>query len=258
MQRRRKPKSEPRNIFDKGSGGKPSKSSSKSRESTPLDSTRQTKPAIPPATPVPKPQPESAPPPLPPPPPPQPNTSKTEEKDEPELVQNSILEEQVLGTSKRLARGLVQAEKETEPETEENNSTSSKAMEIIEASKARANAANAKVMAEKIKPKPIVPIKKRFKPRGKSASNFQPATREKRLDRSRHMEYKYEMRGLLKEIEVAEEHQSSLLGSIWAKGERQTTEEARQFIFDKQNEGILNKDQVARLITVVDDYTIRR
>ena len=29
-------------------------------------------------------------------------------------------------------------------------------------------------------------------------------------------------------------------------------------IFDKQNEGILNKDQVARLITVVDDYTIRR
>ena len=72
------------------------------------------------------------------------------------------------------------------------------------------------------------------------------------------MEYKYEMRGLLKEIEVAEEHQSSLLGSIWAKGERQTTEEARQFIFDKQNEGILNKDQVARLITVVDDYTIRR
>ena len=257
MQRRRKPKSEPRNIFDKTSGGKPSKSSSKSRGSAPSDSTRQTKPAMPPATPVPKSQTESAPSPLPP-PPPQPNTSKTEEKDEPELVQNSILEEQVLGTSKRLARGLVQAEKETEPETEENNSTSSKAMEIIEASKARANAANAKVMAEKIKPKPIVPIKKRFKPRGKSASNFQPATREKRLDRSRHMEYKYEMRGLLKEIEVAEEHQSSLLGSIWAKGERQTTEEARQFIFDKQNEGILNKDQVARLITVVDDYTIRR
>ena len=72
------------------------------------------------------------------------------------------------------------------------------------------------------------------------------------------MEYKYEMRGLLKDIVVAEEHQSALLGSIWAKGERQNSDEARQYILDKQNEGVLDEEQVTKLLAIVDDYTIRR
>jgi len=72
------------------------------------------------------------------------------------------------------------------------------------------------------------------------------------------MEYKYEVRGLLKDLNVADEHHSALLGSIWAKGERQTSEDARQYIWDKQNEGILDDDQVTSLLAVVDDYTIRR
>ena len=108
------------------------------------------------------------------------------------------------------------------------------------------------------KPEPSAPAKPRRRPTGRSTPKFQPATREKRLDRSRHMEYKYEMRGLLKEIDVAEEHRSALLGSIWAKGERQTSDEARQYIWDKQSEGILDEDQVTKLLAIVDDYTIRR
>ena len=63
------------------------------------------------------------------------------------------------------------------------------------------------------------------------------------------MEYKYEVRGLLKEIDVADEYHSSLLGSIWAKGERQTAQDAKQFIFDKQNEGIIDEHS----ITDIDD-----
>ena len=115
-------------------------------------------------------------------------------------------------------------------------------------------------MAPVAKPKPekSVPAKPRRRPSGRNTPKFQPATREKRLDRSRHMEYKYEMRGLLKELDVAEEHRSALLGSIWAKGERQTSDEAKQYIWDKLSEGILDEDQVTKLLGIVEDYTIRR
>ena len=47
------------------------------------------------------------------------------------------------------------------------------------------------------------------------------------------MEYKYEMRGLLAEISVPEEHRSSLIGSVWAKGERQTAAHAKEFVETK-------------------------
>ena len=77
------------------------------------------------------------------------------------------------------------------------------------------------------------------KPRGKSRQkNYQPAARLKRLDRSKHMEYKYEMRSLLIKLNVVEEYRSNLLASIWAKGERQSTKEAREYIDEKRDEGI--------------------
>jgi len=128
-------------------------------------------------------------------------------------------------------------------------------MEIIEATKAGASAnATIEKQQKTSKSSPQKPVR----PRRRPTPQFQPATKEKRLDRSRHMEYKYEVRGLLKEIDVADEYHSSLLGSIWAKGERQTAQDAKQFIFDKQNEGIIDDAQTAKLISVVDDYTIRR
>ena len=243
MQRRRKPKSEPRNIFDKTAGGKSTNAPPKSRRGNPSEPPRSVRPSLPPSKPVPV----------------QPKPVKTQKQATPEESRtkepeedNTILEEQLLGVTKRPTRGLTQSK---EPAAEEvvSNPTSSKAQEIIEASKARANA-----MAPVSKPKPqkSVPAKSRRPPR--STPKFQPATREKRLDRSRHMEYKYEMRGLLKELDVAEEHRSALLGSIWAKGERQTSDEARQYIWDKQSEGILDEEQVTKLLAIVDDYTIRR
>ena len=248
MQRRRRPKSEPRNIFDKSSGGKPTSNVPKVRKVPPPETPRPVKPNLPPITPIP--------------------IKKDSSKDqmvidnEPPSIkdsvsvadEDSILEEQLLGVTKRPTRGLTKPD--AEPVKEEPGSqTSSKAQEIIEATKARANA-----MAEtqKVNTESVTTIKPRRKPTGRPTPKFQPATREKRLDRSRHMEYKYEMRGLLKEINVADEHHSALLGSIWAKGERQTSEDARQYIWDKQNEGILDDDQVTSLLAVVDDYTIRR
>ena len=245
MQRRRKPKSEPRNIFDKTSGGKPTNAPPKTRRGPPSEPTRSVKPRLPPSKPAPV----------------QPKPVKTQKSDtleeadtkEPE-EDNTILEEQLLGVTKRPTRGLTQS-KEPAEEDIVSNPTSTKAQEIIEASKARANAM---APVSRTKPEKPAPAKPRRRPPGRSTPKFQPATREKRLDRSRHMEYKYEMRGLLKEIDVAEEHRSALLGSIWAKGERQTSDEARQYIWDKQSEGILDEEQVTKLLAIVDDYTIRR
>ena len=72
------------------------------------------------------------------------------------------------------------------------------------------------------------------------------------------MEYKYEVRRVLEEIEVSEEHRSSLLGSIWAKGERQTVSDAKQYLEEKLSEGIINEVHLSRLCEVIDDYTVRR
>ena len=245
MQRRRKPKSEPRNIFDKSSGGKPPKSPLKNRRDTVSEKPRRPEATPPPApviskpTTIPKATKKSK---------SQPMDTKTKSPEQEDV----ILEEQLLGVTKRPTRGLTESVKE-EKKIDEVNSTSSKAQEIIEASKARANA-----KVEVKEKKTEIPANKPTRPFRRKKPDFQPAIREKRLDRSRHMEYKYEMRGLLQEIDVAEEHRSALLGSIWAKGERQNTEESKQYILDKEKEGILNEEQVSGLLAIVDDYTIRR
>ncbi len=266
MQRRRKPKSEPRNIFDKGSSPRPSKPSPSQRRTPPQVS--PPKPASKPAPPTPKPQPV-APKPVQTPPKSQPTaspapeapvTAEAEAVDVQEEESQAIVEEQLLGTPRRKSRGLQPVEEVAEESaTELNNRTSSKAMEIIEASKARATA-NFNEQQSAAAPKaaaPAAPAKPRPN-RRRTNTSFQPAAREKRLDRSRHMEYKYEVRGLLKEMNVADEHRSALLGTIWAKGERQTSAEAVQFIVEKQSEGIIDQEQAERLMAVVDDYTIRR
>jgi len=72
------------------------------------------------------------------------------------------------------------------------------------------------------------------------------------------MEYKYEVRKLLVDIKVAEEHRSSILGSVWAKGERLTVADAKEFLSEKHGEGILDETQLDAMSKIVDNYTIRR
>ena len=259
MQRRRKPKSQPKNIFNKGSGGRSSKPSPKPRHQEARKTSTPTKTQSPPPTPKPPPSPPkpvSAPAPVPAATPP--TVTETPVVEETEVVENEeILEEQLLGTPKRRTRGLQPVEEsESESPTEQLNQTSSKAKEIIEASKARAHASivEKKKTGAAVPAKPPPPPRRRRRPK----PSFQPANRERRMDRSRHMEYKYEVRGLLQEINVDEEHRSSLLGTIWAKGERQTSADARQYINEKEAEGIIDSNQAERLLAVVDNYTIRR
>jgi len=129
-------------------------------------------------------------------------------------------------------------------------------MELIEKSRIRASEKNLMKESENT-PRVIVDIPKKSKIRTRQKT-YQPATRLKRLDRSKHMEYKYEMRSLLVEINIMEEYRSNLLASIWAKGERQSTKEAKQYIDEKMSEGVLNEDQHKSLLRVIESYTIRR
>ena len=148
-----------------------------------------------------------------------------------------------------------------EPKVEDSGK-SLKARQIIEYSILRASLAAEKEKTSSVSKKSpsetkTEPKKPQKKFRSKTSS-YQPANRARRLDRSRHMEYKYEMRGLLVEIGVSEEFRSNLLATIWARGERQTTKEAKDFLQEKLDEGIIDDDQMKSLESVVDGYTIRR
>ena len=162
-----------------------------------------------------------------------------------------IIAEQILGTKPKKSRGLKQIKKK-EALVKETNAPSDRAAALIEQSKKRAMVPKPK---EVVKEKVVKPAPRR---RRAPKSSYQPANRAKRLNRSRHMEYKYEMRKLLQDINVADEHRSNLLGTIWAKGERQTCSDAKVFLEEKLNEGAINEEQKSRLEKVIDDYTIRR
>ena len=190
-----------------------------------------------------------------------PEVPKEEKVLEPEKVEveveksttKEIISKQIFGNKPKKTRGLKQIKK-TEEKEKNVNVQSDRAAALIEQSRQRAMqpVVNEKVQEKKL-PQQVV-VKKRKSPK----SSYQPAARAKRLNRSRHMEYKYEMRKLLQDIKVPEEHRSNLLGTIWAKGERKTATDAKEFLHEKLDEGAINEEQRSRLEEVIDDYTIRR
>ena len=260
MQRRRRPKATPKDIFGTGSQTKSSKK---------VDpGTRKAPPTVPDPMPTPPPAVGVKPEPLPAledrietPLDTTPESTPVEEEED-----VSVLESQILGVPKRKSIGL-RPIAESKPEEPLENIVSTKAQELIDESKHRATQSEKAEVTEISKelsnePKPVIarkppPIVINRKPRRRQRS-FQPAKRAKRLDRSRHMEYKYEVRKLLEEIGVLEEHRSSLLGSIWAKGERQTVSDAKEYLENKLSEGIITEVHLSRLCDVIDDYTVRR
>ena len=277
MQRRRRKKAAPKNVF--GTGSQASPSIKKSSKTKPETFQRRAPQRAPPSVPGAKPkspvrQSESV-------------LAKVHPVDresevnsideqveeiptEPEIkaevsddLPGEIVEKQILGT--KIKEKQAPKSPETNIEEAEVDGRSLKAREIIQNSMIKASKAAAKEVKEaaeesrksaKVESKGTV--KKPQKKFRNKVSSYQPAARAKRLDRSRHMEYKYEMRGLLDNIGVAEEHRSNLLATIWARGERQTTVEAKNFLDEKLNEGIIDKNQLKTLEKIVDGYTIRR
>lgn len=247
MQRRRRSKAVPRDIF-----GNPTTPSSTPKPASKKPSPPSPKPpakpaAIPPAKPpaIPPKEPE-----------PEPEVPETVIEEAQEDVEIEAMNEQILRTPRK-SIGLRPQTEDLEPETQET--VSNRAQEIIEESKERAKTevVTPKPAKETVTEAPAAPKPKPRTRRSKSTS-FQPANRAKRLDRSRHMEYKYEMRGLLDELNIPDEHRSNILGTIWARGERQTAIEAKQFISEKCQQGVLTEEQESTLKSVVDRYTVRR
>ena len=250
MQRRRRSKAVPKDIF--GSTPKPTPTKKEAVKEQKSSSPRSLPKPIPPPSVVTTEEPE---------------ITEDEVIESPEPVTDSpeedLIQSQILGATRRKSIGLQPRDEEVAPESP-SNGVSDKAQELIDESKLRALAeevpskpAARKVPSNPIKlepPKPKTPAKR---PR-RRRSSFQPAARAKRLDRSRHMEYKYEVRGLMVDIDVPEEHRSSILGTMWARGERQTVAEAKEFIEGKHSEGIVSEEQLTKLRDVLDKYTVRR
>ena len=247
MQRRRRSKAVPRDIF-----GNPTTPSSTTKQTTnvpsPQSQTPTSKPpAKPPAKPPKQPEPVNI---------PEPEIKEESAEEIESDIDAEVINEQLLRTPRK-SIGLRPSTDTVESDSVE--SVSNRAKEIIDESKERAK--TEVVVSTKPIPKPVPetapPPKPKPRPRRRSNS-FQPASRAKRLDRSRHMEYKYEMRGLLQDLDIPEEYRSNILGTIWARGERQTASEAKQFISEKTEQGVLNEEQESTLKGVVDRYTVRR
>jgi hypothetical protein len=285
VQRRRRKKAAPKNIF--GSVPQTTQKSKPTNSSKPTTSRVRSQIAPPPSVPGAKPKAETT---ITPEKPPIEVITETEDKtsaveessvveepliEEPQSVESPqtnleekedvvILQDQILGDSSRKDIGLdkksVQPSEKTPDEDKQGKSL--KARQIIQDSMIKASIAveEAKTL-KKTQTKTNTtkePVKKPQRKFRNKTSSYQPANRARRLDRSRHMEYKYEMRGLLLEIGIDEEHRSNLLATIWARGERQTTKEAKEFLVEKLNEGIIDDDQMSSLEKIVDGYTVRR
>ena len=84
----------------------------------------------------------------------------------------------------------------------------------------------------------------------------QPQVRK--LDRRKYLEYKYEVRDLLDDERIAEEHRSNVLGQVWAKGERMGIDESVKFVNLKIEELVVPEDIGNEIICLIRKFTTKR
>jgi hypothetical protein len=163
--------------------------------------------------------------------------------------------------------GLRKQKEETKSAAQ--NKTDERARELIDASRAKAKEAQAaRTDSPTTKPEPSNPFKKnqpqrRAAPRkgGRSHKRNKPQGPTKKvhkLHRGKYMEFKYDVRKILDEENVEDEHRSNILGQTWAKGERQGVSDAKAFLEGKVAEGIISEGCSARIVKLIDSLTTRR
>jgi len=158
----------------------------------------------------------------------------------------------------------------TKVKTEAQKKTDERAKELIQASRTKVAAAqNERSEVAKTSSEPSNPFKKnqasrpsspprrggRFNKRNKPQG---PAKRVKKLHRGKYMEFKYDVRRILEEEGVEDEHKSNVLGQTWAKGERQGVADAKEFLEGKVTDGIISEKCSSRIIKLIDSLTTRR
>jgi len=177
------------------------------------------------------------------------------------------------GKSVGLRKKTEKVKVKTEPKKAETGTkTDQKARQLIEASRTKV------IETQPAKPGTLPPAKKEpynpFKknqpkrtpspPRrggykGKKRKKPQPPSkRVKKLHRGKYMEFKYDVRKILEEEDVAEEFRSNVLGQTWAKGERQGVSEAKAFLDEKVAEEIISEKCSIKIIKLIDSLTTRR
>ena len=85
-----------------------------------------------------------------------------------------------------------------------------------------------------------------------------PSKRVTKLDRRKYMEYKVDLREILEEEDVPEEHRANVLGTTWARGERSGITAAEDYVNEKLAEGVLTEKSAQRILKVLRRYTTRR
>ena len=81
-----------------------------------------------------------------------------------------------------------------------------------------------------------------------------PTKRIQKLNRRKYMEFKVDIREIMDEENVMEEHRANLLGSTWAKGERQGIHAAIEFVEEKLEDQIITDNVAERMIKVLKGY----
>ena len=115
---------------------------------------------------------------------------------------------------------------------------------------ARSALAETKSASEKAFEKRSKMIAKKRKTRASSA----PSKRIVKLNRRKYMEFKVDVREIMEEENVDEEHRANLLGSTWAKGERQGIDAAIEFVEQKLEDEIISDMTAERIIKVLKGY----
>jgi len=170
----------------------------------------------------------------------------------------------------RAAKSVGLRKESGKAKTDAQKRTDERAKVLIEASRSKVAASqNAQAEVHKAKSEPSNPFKKtqakRTSPprRGGRFNNKRnkpqgPAKRVKKLHRGKYMEFKYDVRRILEEENVEDEHRSNVLGQTWAKGERQGVGDAKEFLEGKVEDGIISEKCSNRIIKLIDSLTTRR
>lgn len=82
--------------------------------------------------------------------------------------------------------------------------------------------------------------------------------RERMLDKSKENYFKYDMDDLLRKANVPEPRRLSLAATIFAKGSRGTTQEAKDFATEKKTEGIIDEPTLKQILNLIDGYSTWR
>ena len=111
---------------------------------------------------------------------------------------------------------------------------------------------------KKTQKKPEKQVNKPKKPVRKTKKGGGKQPKQKKLNRRKQLEFRFDARAILDNSTVAEEHRSNVFGQIWAKGERVGIDSAIEYVSLKQQEGILTEDVSSQLVALIKSYTTKR